>query len=213
MGELLAVHRQRDGDDDIGESPAELITGSVALKARSPASWAVGWCHGAPARLAEWRCGTAHAVRGRREVHCGGLQSGARSRMVVCSDLVTVRVRGVRVLLADGCPLGGVLGVGVVAVSRSIPVRVGGVEIEVEAVPAAGTEPTSGRMSKAAGNVTGAFGLAQETIIEVARSTTEMIERSGEAARPSAGSPVEAISKAEEETAVADAPSVPAGSS
>jgi hypothetical protein len=71
-----------------------------------------------------------------------------------------------------------------VAGSRLIPVRVGGVEIEVEAVPVAGTEPTSGRVSKAAGNVADAFGRAQETIIEVARSTAEMIDRAGAAARP-----------------------------
>jgi Trypsin-co-occurring domain 1 len=72
----------------------------------------------------------------------------------------------------------------VVAGSRLIPVRVGGVEIEVEAVPVAGTEATSGRVSKAAGNVVDAFGRAQETIIEVARSTAEMIDRAGAAARP-----------------------------
>jgi Trypsin-co-occurring domain 1 len=76
------------------------------------------------------------------------------------------------------------VGVGVVAGSRLIPVQVGGVEIEVEAVPVAGTEPTSGRVSKAAGNVVDAFGRAQETIIEVARSTAEMIDRAGAAARP-----------------------------
>lgn len=71
-----------------------------------------------------------------------------------------------------------------VAGSRLIPVRVGSVEIEVEAVPVAGTEPTSGRVAKAAGNVVDAFGRAQETVIEVARSTAEMIERAGAAARP-----------------------------
>jgi hypothetical protein len=71
-----------------------------------------------------------------------------------------------------------------VAGGRVIPVRVGGVEIEVEAVPVAGTEQTSGRVSKAAGNVADAFGRAQETIIEVARSTAEMIDRAGAAARP-----------------------------
>lgn len=80
--------------------------------------------------------------------------------------------------------LGGLLGVGVVAGSRLIPVRVGGIEIEAEAVPVAGTEPTSSRVSKAAGSVADAFGRAQETIIEVARSTAEMIERAGTAARP-----------------------------
>jgi Trypsin-co-occurring domain 1 len=88
-------------------------------------------------------------------------------------------------LPADGCPFGaGFLGVVVVAGSRLIPVRVGGVEIEAEAVPVAGTEPTSGRLSRAAGGVADAFDRAQETIVEVARSTAVMIERVGIAARP-----------------------------
>ena len=67
--------------------------------------------------------------------------------------------------------------------SRLITVRVGGVEIEAEAVPVAGTEPTSG-LSKAAGSLTDAFGRAQEAIVEVARSTAAVIERTGDAARP-----------------------------
>ena len=71
-----------------------------------------------------------------------------------------------------------------VAGSQLIPVRVGDIEIEVEAVPVAGTEPTSGRAAKAAGNVLEAFGRAQEAIIEVAKSTAEMIDRAGAAARP-----------------------------
>ena len=68
--------------------------------------------------------------------------------------------------------------------NRLIPVRVGNIEIEVEAVPVAGTEATSGLVSKAAGTVRDAFGRAQETIIEVARSTAEMIGKTGAAARP-----------------------------
>jgi hypothetical protein len=72
----------------------------------------------------------------------------------------------------------------VVVASRLIPVRVGDIEIEVEAVPVAGTEPTSGRTARAAGSVLEAFGRAQDAIIEVAKSTTEMIERAGAAARP-----------------------------
>ena len=67
---------------------------------------------------------------------------------------------------------------------RLISVRVGDVEIEVEAVPVAGTEPTSGKSTRAAGNVTEAFSRAQETIVEVARSTAQMIERAGATARP-----------------------------
>jgi hypothetical protein len=69
------------------------------------------------------------------------------------------------------------------AAGRLIPVRVGDIEIEVEAVPVAGTEATSGRVEKAAGSVLEAFGRAQDAIIEVARSTAQMIEKAG-AARP-----------------------------
>jgi hypothetical protein len=54
----------------------------------------------------------------------------------------------------------------------------------VEAVPVAGTEATSGRAEKAAGSVLEAFGRAQDAIIEVARSTAQMIEKAGAAARP-----------------------------
>jgi Trypsin-co-occurring domain 1 len=68
--------------------------------------------------------------------------------------------------------------------SRLIAVRVGATVIEAEAVPVAGTEPTSGRVSKAAEGVAGAFERAQDVIIEVARSTAGMIERAGAAARP-----------------------------
>jgi hypothetical protein len=66
---------------------------------------------------------------------------------------------------------------------RLIPVRVGDTEIEVEAVPVAGTEATSGRAAKATGSVLEAFGRAQDAIIEIAKSTAQMIEKVG-AARP-----------------------------
>jgi len=72
----------------------------------------------------------------------------------------------------------------VVPGNRLIPVRVGDIEIEVEAVPVAGTEPTSGRAVRAAGNALDAFGRAQDTIIEVAKSTAQMIEKVGTAAPP-----------------------------
>jgi hypothetical protein len=65
-----------------------------------------------------------------------------------------------------------------------MPVRVDGVEILVEAVPVTGTEPTSGKVSKATGSVLDAFGRAQEAIIAVARSTAKMIDSAGAAARP-----------------------------
>lgn len=71
-----------------------------------------------------------------------------------------------------------------VVASRLIPVRVGDIEIEVEAVAVAGTEPTSGKAGRAAGNVLEAFGRAQAAIIEVAKSTAEMIDKAGASARP-----------------------------
>jgi hypothetical protein len=71
-----------------------------------------------------------------------------------------------------------------VAANQLIPVRVGDIEIEVETVPVAGTEPTLGRPARAAGSVLEAFGRAQDAIIEVAKSTAQMIEKTGAAARP-----------------------------
>jgi hypothetical protein len=71
-----------------------------------------------------------------------------------------------------------------VVAGRLIPVRVGDVVIEVEAVPVAGTEPTSGKMARAAESAADAFNRAQETIVEVARSAAQVIERAGAAARP-----------------------------
>jgi hypothetical protein len=64
-------------------------------------------------------------------------------------------------------------------------VQVDGVTIEVEAVVAAGTEATSGgRVSRAAAEVADAFSRAEDAILAVARSTAQMIERAGSAARP-----------------------------
>lgn len=74
---------------------------------------------------------------------------------------------------------------GVVATSRLIPVRVGDVVIEVEAVMIPGTEATVSRVAESAGGkVVEAFGRAQDAIVEVARSTAEMIDRVGDASRP-----------------------------
>jgi hypothetical protein len=70
------------------------------------------------------------------------------------------------------------------AVSRLIVVRVGDVDLQVEAVPVTGTEPTSGRAAKATANALEAFGRAQDAIIGVAKSTAEMIDKAGAAARP-----------------------------
>jgi len=77
------------------------------------------------------------------------------------------------------------VGVSVVAGTQLIPVQVGDIEIQVEAVVPAGTQPTSGgRTAKAAEGVRDAFAKAQETIIEIAKSTAEMIERAGTTVRP-----------------------------
>jgi hypothetical protein len=73
---------------------------------------------------------------------------------------------------------------GVVAVSPEIVVQVGDVKLAVEVVPVAGTQPTSGRAAKATAQALEAFGRAQDAIIEVAKSTAEMLEKAGAAARP-----------------------------
>lgn len=70
------------------------------------------------------------------------------------------------------------------AAGKLIPIRVDGVEIEVETVPVTGTEPTSGKVSKVAGDALDAFGRAQQTIVAVANSTAAMIDGTGAAARP-----------------------------
>ena len=76
------------------------------------------------------------------------------------------------------------LGVVVVAGSRLIPVRVGEIEIEAEAVPFPGLDSSSGRVPRSSRHVEDVFDRAQETIVEVARSTARTIERAGNAARP-----------------------------
>ena len=70
------------------------------------------------------------------------------------------------------------------ATGRLIPVRVGDIQIDVEAIPVAGTEPTSGRAARTAENALEAFARAQDTIVEVAKSTVQVIEKSGTAAKP-----------------------------
>lgn len=73
------------------------------------------------------------------------------------------------------------------AVGRSIPVTVGDTEVLVEtvAVAPAGTELTAGRVQQRLENVADAFGRAQDVIVNVARSTAEMIEKAAaRAARP-----------------------------
>ena len=71
------------------------------------------------------------------------------------------------------------------AAERLIPLRIGDVELLAEAVPVAGTEQTSGRVQRAVEHAGEAFSRAQETIVEVAKSTAEVIERAAlAAARP-----------------------------
>ena len=64
-----------------------------------------------------------------------------------------------------------------------IAVQVGDVVVEVEAVTVAGTQPTASP-AKAAEKVREAFGAAQETIVQIAKSTAQVIDRAGAAARP-----------------------------
>jgi hypothetical protein len=74
--------------------------------------------------------------------------------------------------------------VSAVAGSQLIQVRVGDTEVQVEAVVVAGTQPTSAKGANVAGTVLDAFDRAQDTIIQVAKSTAEMINRTGTAVRP-----------------------------
>jgi hypothetical protein len=71
-----------------------------------------------------------------------------------------------------------------VAGGQPILVRVGDIDLLVETAVVAGTQPTTGRTQKAAERVGDAFTRAQDTIIEVAKSTAEMIGKTAGAARP-----------------------------
>jgi len=69
--------------------------------------------------------------------------------------------------------------------NRLISVRVDGLEIEAEAVLEAGTESMAGAGSRRRpGEVTDAFSRAEDAVVAFARSTAQMIERAGAAARP-----------------------------
>jgi hypothetical protein len=71
------------------------------------------------------------------------------------------------------------------AAGRLIPVRVGDIELLVETVQVAGTEPTSSRAARALERAGDAFAQAQEVIVEVARSTADVIQRAAaRSARP-----------------------------
>jgi hypothetical protein len=66
-----------------------------------------------------------------------------------------------------------------------IAIRVGDVEVLVETVLVAGTEPTAGRVGKAVEQAGEAFDRAQDVIVGVAVSTAEMIGKAAaRAARP-----------------------------
>jgi Trypsin-co-occurring domain 1 len=68
---------------------------------------------------------------------------------------------------------------------RVISVQVGDTEVLVQTVPVAGTEPTAGRAQQALERAGEAFCRAQEVIVEVAKSTAEVIEKAAaRAARP-----------------------------
>lgn len=69
-------------------------------------------------------------------------------------------------------------------VNRLLPVRVGGVDVMVETVVAAGSEPTS-RLQDAERQVVDAFDRARDAMVEVAASAAEAIGRLRErAVRP-----------------------------
>jgi hypothetical protein len=65
---------------------------------------------------------------------------------------------------------------------RVVPVQVGGVDLLVETVAVAGTEPTSG-LGKAGERIIDAFGQARTAIVEVAASTAEVVKKLGEQTR------------------------------
>jgi hypothetical protein len=65
-----------------------------------------------------------------------------------------------------------------------VNMRFGGVDVLVQTIPVAGTEPTS-RLGDAGQRVLDAFDRAQDVIVGAARSTVEVIGKLGsEAARP-----------------------------
>lgn len=68
--------------------------------------------------------------------------------------------------------------------SRTIPVRVGNIEVLVETTTVVGTETTS-KASRAAEQVVDAFDRAKQTILEIAESTAGLIaDAAARGARP-----------------------------
>jgi hypothetical protein len=68
---------------------------------------------------------------------------------------------------------------------KLVPMRIGDVEVLVETVPVAGTEPTSG-LETAKDKVVDAFDRAKATIVAVGESTADVIKNltTGRAAHP-----------------------------
>lgn len=67
---------------------------------------------------------------------------------------------------------------------RTIPVRVGDIEVLVETAPMVGTETTS-KVGEAIEAASEAFARAQSTIVEIAASTAEVLKQAAaRAARP-----------------------------
>lgn len=61
-----------------------------------------------------------------------------------------------------------------------VPLQVGGVELLVETIPVAGSEPTSTRLDRAQYAVAEAFDRAQMAIVAVAVSTVDTISQLGQ---------------------------------
>jgi hypothetical protein len=68
---------------------------------------------------------------------------------------------------------------GVLVVTDVVEVRFGDVQLLVEAVPVAGSEPTSG-LNRAGERVVDAFGQVQAAIVGVASSAAEVVKRLAE---------------------------------
>lgn len=68
------------------------------------------------------------------------------------------------------------------AVARTLPMRVGDIEVQIEVVPLAGSEDTS-KATRAAEGVLSAFDRVRETIVGVAVSLQDVISQAEGAAR------------------------------
>jgi hypothetical protein len=72
-----------------------------------------------------------------------------------------------------------------VVAGRVVMMRVGGVDLLVETVPVAGSEPASAKLDRAQEAVTDAFDRARHAIVAIAESTVSTVgELGGRAVRP-----------------------------